>query len=140
MSEEIVKAQILFKDIVLDEGLQFNCEFGTRLLDTSVFYYVPQMMQMHREIWFEEALIVFYLFDETDDDSYDLASAYFRRKGRRGKFYFEPITSYDDIPTRFERVCNIVDPNVTLPESLMPAYHIIDPKHFKRVLDLLVFS
>lgn len=133
MSNEIVSAQILFKDIVIDEGLQFDNEIGALILKEGLFCYVPFMLQMHREIWFEEQLLVFYF-------SNDLDREICQRTKRRGKIIFEPIKSINEIPAIFEWHANIIDRDVPLPLSLLPNCYFIESKHFKKVLDLLVFS
>ena len=133
MNEEIVKAKILFKDIIVDEGIKIDDECWGRLLANAVFCYVPHMVQMHREVWTEEQLLVFYF-------STGVSGEVCRRKDRRGKVIFEPIVEMAQIPQMFEQIVNIVGHNYPLPKEAIPDYYFIDPKHFKRVLDLLVFS
>lgn len=133
MNEVITKAQILFKDIVIDEGLQFNCELGAQILSTAVFCYVPNMVQMHREVWTEEELFVFYI-----DKSFHPEVC--MRKSRRGKLILQPVESFDLIPEIFEKCVNIMGLDYPLPKEIIPEYHFIEPKHFKRIIDLLVFT
>lgn len=130
---EIASAQILFKDVMVDEGLQFDNEFAAHLFETSVFCYVPHMVQMHREVWTEEQLLVFYI-------SSDSHAEVCRRAGRRGKIIFQPVKTLDLIPEVFEQCVNIMGLELPLPKELIPEYHFIDPKHFKRIIDLMVFS
>lgn len=133
MNDVITKAQILFKDVVIDEGLQFDDEFGKHLFSTAVFCYVPHMVQMHREVWTEEQLLIFYFSNETYSDVCG-------RAGRRGKLIFQPAESLGVIPEIFESIVNIVGHPLPLPKEAIPDYYFIDPKHFKRVLNLLAFS
>lgn len=132
-AEIIVSAKLLFKDIVIDERLQFNNEFENQLFETGVFCYVPHMAQMHREMWTEEQLLIFYI-------SNDVSTSVCRRAGKRGKIIFEPVKSMHEIPEKFELIVDIAGHGLPLPERLLPEYYFIDPKHFKRVLDLLIFS
>lgn len=133
MSDEIASAQILFKDVVINEGIQIDDECWEKLFANAVFCYVPHMVQMHREVWTEEQLLVFYV-------AHDVSSEVGRRKNRRGKIIFEPIEALHQIPQMFEQIVNIVGHEYPLPKEVIPEYYFIDPKHFKRVLDLLVFS
>lgn len=132
-AEMIVKAQILFKDVVIDEGLQFNHELGAQIFREGIFCYVPHMVQMHREIWTEEQLLVFYI-------SKDSHAEVCKRNGKRGKLIFQPVACISLIPYIFEQCVNIVGHAYPLPKEAIPDYYFINPKHFKRVIDLMVFS
>lgn len=132
-SKVIVEAQILFKDIMIDEQIHFESGFRKHLLESGIFCYVPHMAQMHREIWTEEQLLVFYFSKDTMGDK-------FRRTGKRGKLIFEPVEFMHQIPQRFYQIVNILGHEYPLPKEAIPDYYFIDPKHFKRIIDLLIFS
>lgn len=136
MDKEVINAKILFNNIIVNEDLVFDSEF-IHLLDKSICYYVPNMMNMHREIWYEEVLIIFYYSNNihNSDDIY-----YYNNNGKINKLYFISISSYDEILIKFKKICNVIDHSVEMPEDAMPFFHIINYEHLKKIINLVSFS
>lgn len=105
-----------------------------------MFYYVPKMIRMHRELWTEEALIMFYLYK--DKEKCDYLFEHFPCKDSHKTFYTQPVRSLSDgeLSLKYKEIvsiCSTLGDHLT--EDLIPEYHIIESHYLEKIPNLIPF-
>lgn len=130
MTDNIVKAATLFKDCLKYEGakLLFDLELCTA-------YYCPAISHMHRTVWVEENLLLFYPTQE------NIAGDVLREHNPHRQVYFCPVGIDADINREFiNEASYFLKIDEPLPPALMPINFVIAGSDLSRVFNLMVFS
>ncbi len=116
-----IKAKELFDTACKNNAIEINID-----IETCIFLYVPKMLHVHRTIWEQEDLIIFYAVDDVGQYTMDCIEA-----ATHKNVYLYPVHEDADIVAELQKVVsnnmNLNYPLESLPEYYrVPTYVFVD--------------